>query len=145
MIGFVRRDSYYQERARELRRNMTDAEKHLWYSLRAHRMDGHKFRRQHALGQYIVDFVCLRSRLIIEVDGGGHGEEAREALDAQRTAYLEKLGFRVMRFWNTDVLTDLDTVTLTIYEALNGDSRPSPQPSPLRGEGESKPACPIAR
>ncbi|HEX7264128.1 MAG TPA: DUF559 domain-containing protein [Candidatus Dormibacteraeota bacterium] len=122
----MRRNAYYQERARELRRNMTDAERHLWYCLRAHRMDGRKFRRQHQLGDYIVDFVCLSSRLIIEVDGGGHGEDAQEALDARRTAELEKLGFRVLRFWNTDVLTDVGNVTEIIYEELNGGGPPSP-------------------
>jgi very-short-patch-repair endonuclease len=114
---------------------MNDAEKRLWSRLRAHRMDGRKFRRQHALGNYIVDFVCLASRLIIEVDGDSHGNDSREALDAQRTAYLEKLGFRVLRFWNDYVLTDVDNVTETIIEALNANSRPSPQPSPLGGEG----------
>ena|SRR5260221_5626537 len=136
MIRVVRRDAYYQERAREQRANMNDAEKLLWSRLRAHRMDGRKFRRQHPLGRYIVDFVCLDSRLIIEVDGDSHGDDRREALDTQRTAFLEKLGFRVLRFWNDYVLTDLDNVTETIFDALGGTARPSPQPSPLRGEGE---------
>ena len=135
MILDVRRDAYYQERARELRSNMNDAEKRLWARLRAHRMDGRKFRRQHPFGRYIVDFVCLDARLIIEVDGDSHADDSREALDTQRTALLEKLGFRVLRFWNDYVLTDLDNVTETIFEALGGTSRPSPQPSPLWGEG----------
>jgi very-short-patch-repair endonuclease len=116
---------------------MSEAEKRLWSRLRAHRMDGRKFRRQHALGTYIVDFVCLDSRLIIELDGDSHANDSREALDAQRTAYLEKLGFRVIRFWNDYVLTDLDSVTGTVFEELNGISRPSPQPSPRRGEGDA--------
>jgi very-short-patch-repair endonuclease len=116
---------------------MNDAEKQLWSHLRAHRMDGRKFRRQHAMGPYIVDFVCLSARLIIEVDGDSHANDSREALDVMRTAYLEKLGFRVLRFWNDYVLTDPDNVTETIFEALNANSRPSPQPSPLRGEGVS--------
>ena len=114
---------------------MNDADKRLWSRLRAHRMDGRKFRRQHAIGSYIVDFVCLPSRLIIEVDGDSHGNDLREALDSKRTAYLEKLGFRVLRFWNEYVLTDIDNVTETIFEALNANPRPAPQPSPLRGEG----------
>jgi very-short-patch-repair endonuclease len=117
---------------------MNDVEKLLWSRLRAHRMDGRKFRRQHPLGNYIVDFVCLEARLIIEVDGDTHGNDVREALDAQRTAYLEKLGFRVIRFWNDYVMTELDNVTETIWEVLNPglvNSSPSPQPSPLRGEG----------
>jgi len=132
MIREMRRDPYYQERARDLRSNMNDAEKRLWSRLRAHRMDGRKFRRQHALGRYIVDFVCLDTRLIIEVDGDSHANDSREALDAQRTAFLEKLGFRVLRFWDDYVLTDLDNVTEAIFDALNGNPRPSPQPSPLR-------------
>ncbi len=132
MIREMRRDPYYQERARDLRSNMNDAEKRLWSRLRAHRMDGRKFRRQHALGRYIVDFVCLDARLIIEVDGDSHANDSREALDAQRTAFLEKLGFRVLRFWDDYVLTDLDNVTEAIFDALNGNPRPSPQPSPLR-------------
>jgi len=135
MISDVRRDTYYQERARELRANMTDAEKRLWSRLRAHRMDGRKFRRQHPLGRYIVDFVCLDSRLIVEVDGDSHGDDRREALDTQRTAASQKLGFRVLRFWNDYVVTDLDNATETIFDALGGTARPSPQPSPLRGEG----------
>jgi len=135
MIRNVRRDPIYQDRARELRSHMNDAERRLWSRLRAHRMDGRKFRRQHAIGSYIVDFVCLPSRLIIEVDGDSHGNDLREALDFKRTAYLEKLGFRVLRFWNDYVMTDLDNVTETIFEALNANSRPTPKPSPRRGEG----------
>src|SRR6267378_2870164 len=118
MIREMRRDPYYQERARDLRSNMNDAEKRLWSRLRAHRMDGRKFRRQHALGRYIVDFVCLDARLIIEVDGDSHANDSREALDAQRTAFLEKLGFRVLRFWDDYVLTDLDNVTEAVFDAL---------------------------
>src|SRR5260370_20296546 len=103
MIDDVRRDAYYQERARELRANMTDAEKRLWSRLRAHRMDARKFRRQHPFGRYIVDFVYLDSRLIIEVDRDSHGDDRLDALDTQRTAFLEKLDFRVLRFWDVFV------------------------------------------
>src|SRR5260370_16996069 len=137
MIRDVRRDAYYQERARELRSNMNDGEKHLWSRLRAHRMDGRKFRRQHPLGMYIVDFVCLESRLIIEVDGDSHADDRREALDTHRTAFLEKLGFKVLRFWNDYVLTDLDNVTETIFYALAGTAPPSPHPSPPPRDGEA--------
>ena len=119
---------------------MNDAERLLWSRLRAHRMDGRKFRRQHALGSYIVDFVCLDARLIVELDGDTHGNDSREALDAKRTAYLEKLGFRVIRFWNNHVFTDLDSVAGAIFEELNASPRPSPQPSPLRVEGDSRPS-----
>jgi very-short-patch-repair endonuclease len=140
IIDTVRRDHYYQELARDLRRNMTPAEKRVWSKLRAHRMNGFKFRRQHAIGRYIVDFVCLDARLVIEIDGDSHGYDAREALDVQRTAFLEKQGFHVLRFWNHHVHMDLASVTETIYFALHPDEdnpRPSPQPSPLRGEGDS--------
>ena len=141
MIVRMNRDSYYQEHAKDLRSNMTNGEKALWSRLRAHRMDGRKFRRQHAMGRYIVDFVCLPSRLIIEIDGDSHFmDDRRPELDAERTAYLEKLGFRVLRFGNRHVLTELDSVAGVIFEELqkgrNTSSRPSPQPSPLRGEGD---------
>jgi very-short-patch-repair endonuclease len=118
MIDFMRRDAYYQGLAKDNRHNMTASEKLLWSRLRAHRMDGRKFRRQHPIGRYIVDFVCLQSRLIIEVDGGTHADPSREALDIQRTAFLEKLGFRVRRFWNDAVFTNLDVVTEAIFEEL---------------------------
>ena len=136
----MRRDTYYQKLARDLRRHMNLAEQLVWSKVRAHRMGGRKFRRQHPIGQYIVDFVCLEARLVIEIDGETHGNDSREALDAQRTAFLEKQGFRVLRFWNDYVYTNLDGVTEVIYDALNPSERaprPSPQPSPLRGEGDS--------
>jgi very-short-patch-repair endonuclease len=136
----MRRDPYYQDLARQLRSNMNDAEKLLWSRLRGHRMDARKFRRQHAIGRYIVDFACLGARLIIEVDGDSHASDPREALDAQRTAFLEKLGFRVLRFWNHYVLTDLDNVTETIFNALNADrtwvQSPLPNPLPFRERGQ---------
>jgi len=130
MIGEMRRDPYYQKLAREQRSGMNDAEKRLWSRLRAHRMDGRKFRRQHPIGRYIVDFVCLDACLIIEVDGDSHGNDSRESLDAQRTAFLEKVGFRVLRFWNHQVLTDVDNVTETIFDALNVDPSRSEPLSP---------------
>ena len=126
----MRRDPYYQKLAQALRRDMNDAEQRLWSRLRAHRMDGRKFRRQHPIGRYIVDFVCLDARLIIEVDGDSHGNDSRESLDAQRTAFLEKVGFRVIRFWNHQVLTDVDNVTETIFDALNMDPSRSEPLSP---------------
>jgi very-short-patch-repair endonuclease len=105
-------------------------------------MDGRKFRRQHAIGRYIVDFVCLPERLIIEIDGDSHFmDDARPKLDAERTLYLQKLGFRVRRFGNHQVMTELASVTEAIFNELQSDGiaspRPSPQPSPLRGEGGS--------
>ncbi len=91
-----------QSSARRLRKHPTDAERLLWRHLRLRQLGGYKFRRQQPLGPYIVDFVCLAKRLIVEVDGGQHAEQAEE--DAQRTAWLEAQGFRVLRFWNTEVL-----------------------------------------
>ena len=110
---------------------MTYAEKRLWERLRAHRLDGWKFRRQHAMGRFIVDFVCLQSRLVIEVDGDTH-DDARQRLDAQRSAYFEKMGFRVHRFRNDEVVTEPDFVVAAIREALDGVP-PGYRPSPVRG------------
>jgi very-short-patch-repair endonuclease len=117
---------------------MTAAEQRMWSRLRAHRFQGLKFRRQHAIGNYIVDFVCLKARLVIEIDGATHGDD-REVPDAARTAWLERQGLRVLRFWNDDVLSDTDAVMESIYYALETtvptSSRPSPQPSPQMGGG----------
>jgi very-short-patch-repair endonuclease len=98
---------------------MSQAETLLWSRLRAHRLDGRKFRRQHVIGRYIVDFVCLGSRLVIEVDGDSHGDDEAEALDSARTVWLQTLGFRVIRFWNYDVLTNIDGIVESILNALD--------------------------
>ena len=87
--------------ARALRSNPTEAERALWKHLRMRQLEGHKFRRQQPLGQYIVDFVCLERKLVVELDGGHHAGEF--LTDATRTAWLEVRGFRVLRFWNHDV------------------------------------------
>jgi adenine-specific DNA-methyltransferase len=108
--------------ARQLRRSWTDAELRLWQSLRNRSVGNHKFRRQHPVGPYFVDLVCLERKLVIEVDGSQHIERAEQ--DKTRTAYLEGQGFRVLRFWNHDVLTQTESVLQTIYDALGG--RPSP-------------------
>jgi very-short-patch-repair endonuclease len=128
------RDQLLISRARQLRRDMTDAERKLWYQLRGRRMAGHRFRRQAPIGSYIVDFACLASRLVIEVDGGQHAEEADEAYDARRTEWMETRGYRVLRFWDSDVLTDTDSVTEAIFNALAVPTPPTPA-LPLTGEG----------
>ena len=87
---------------KELRANQTDAERRLWFHLRGRRFQGWKFRRQHVLQGYIVDFVCPERKLVIELDGGQHANQ--EAYDNHRTRALETEGFQVMRFWNNDVL-----------------------------------------
>ncbi len=102
--------------ARGLRRNPTEAERALWRHLRLRQMDGKKFRRQQPIGRYIVDFVCLDKKVIIELDGGQHAE--RVSSDAERTALLQAQGFRVLRFWNHEVLGNIEGVTEAIRSAL---------------------------
>jgi len=102
--------------ARELRKSMTDAERKLWRSLRLRQIYGHKFRRQFPLGNFIVDFVCLEMHLIIEVDGGQHADEKYG--DAQRDAWLMAQNFRVLRYWNNQVLNELDAVLADIARVL---------------------------
>ena len=101
---------------RRLRREQTEAESLLWPQLRAKRLKGAKFRRQHAIGNHIVDFCCLRHGLVIEVDGSQHAEDIER--DAARTARLGAQGFKVIRFWNDDVLRNLEAVLTSIVEAL---------------------------
>ena len=101
--------------ARRLRATTTDAERRLWSALRGRRLRGYKFRRQHPVGAFIVDFACIEHQLVIESEGGQH---AGNADDARRTAWLERHGWRVLRFWNTDVLANIDGVQETILRAL---------------------------
>jgi very-short-patch-repair endonuclease len=105
--------------SKELRQNMTDAEIKLWSRIRAHQLDNVHFRRQHAIGKYVVDFCAPRKKLIIEVDGGQHLDQAE--YDAERTAYLEPLGYRVIRFWNHEVFGDIEPVLEAIWSALRND------------------------
>ena len=109
------RRHYLTSRSRALRKNATDAERKLWSVLRSRQLNGLKFRKQVEIDGYIVDFLCPEKRLIIEVDGGQHTPEH----DARRTAYLESQGFRVIRFWNNDVLQNLDGVWTMIEQALD--------------------------
>ncbi|OEY65142.1 endonuclease domain-containing protein [Marinobacter sp. X15-166B] len=101
--------------AKHLRQNMTDAEQLLWYHLRAYRLNGKRFRRQQPLGPYIVDFVHFGSRVIVEADGGQHNDSLS---DKKRDAWLHAQGFRVLRFWNHEVLMQTDAVLAVIYDAL---------------------------
>ena len=115
------------EAARALRRTMTDAERVLWGVLRSRQLQGFKFRRQHPIGTFVVDFVCLEHKLILELDGGHHAQQVEA--DAERTAFLENLGFRVLRFWNNEVLTELEGVAQQVLSTL------PPTPLPPAGEG----------
>jgi len=128
-------------RARHLRRNMTDAERKLWRLLRGRQMESYRFRRQQPIGNYIVDFVCLEARLVIEVDGGQHAIHADA--DRERTEWLRSEGYRVLRFWNRQVLKETRMVLDEVWRALQDRERdgnnwkepPPPWPSPLKGEG----------
>jgi len=128
---------------------MTDAERRLWATLRGRRLQGYKFRRQHPLGPFVLDFVCIEHRLVIEADGGQHADNKA---DQRRTAWLENHGWRVIRFWNNEILSNTDGVAETILRALSpedpwleGRGRQPPSPShrkrggslplPLRGRG----------
>jgi very-short-patch-repair endonuclease len=123
-------------RAKWMRANPTDAEKRLWAILRAKRLSGFKFKRQVVIDWYIVDFVNFGLRLIIEADGSQHAESE---YDLRRDAYLKRLGFNILRFWNSDVLQHSNAVAETIWHALQTPPLPSAAsrlpPSPARGEG----------
>lgn len=112
--------------AKRLRLRLTQPEKRLWWHLR-HRLpvEGSHFRRQVAIGSYVVDFCCLAARLIVEVDGNQHGFDGPLTYDARRTAYLDKQGFRVLRFSNFEVMRGIDVVLDTIAAALGGTT-PTP-------------------
>ena len=102
--------------AKRLRQEMTDAERVMWRELRAHRFAGFKFKRQEPWGSYVVDFVCYEAKLIVELDGGQHANQ--QEADEERTRWLASRGFRVVRFWNNDVLTNIAGVMQEIEKKL---------------------------
>ncbi|WP_306088334.1 endonuclease domain-containing protein [Qipengyuania flava] len=112
-----------------MRHEPTEAEARLWSILRAGRMAGAKFKRQEQIGDYIVDFVCFAERLIVEADGSQHVENGA---DQVRDAWLKSQDFRILRFWNNDILRDTEAVGEAIHAALRP---PLPNPSPARGVG----------
>ena len=124
LLGQSDKNIQEQKLQRMLRRNMTDAERKLWSVLRGRQFDGYKFRRQHPYDSYILDFVCLERKLVIEVDGGQHADA--EPADSNRTAYLEKAEFRVLRFWNHEALNHIEAVTARIWQMLHENTAPSP-------------------
>lgn len=119
--------------ARHLRQNMTDAERHLWRQLRERQILGCKFRRQYPVGPYVADFACIEAMLVIEVDGGQH---AGSAEDIKRTRLIETSGYCVLRFWNNDVLNNIEGVIGVIQAALV-ENRPHPSLPPPAGEGDN--------
>lgn len=124
--------------AKRLRKEATDTERHLWKYLRAKRL-GFKFRRQVVIGPYIVDFVCHDRRLVIECDGGQHASQ--KSYDQKRDQWLQKQGYRVLRFWDNEVLQNLDAVLERILVCCQDHPLPIPLPpkvfNPIEGEGVS--------
>ena len=121
--------------ARRLRRDVTDAEQKLWRHLKRLSLPQSHFRRQAAIGPYFADFACHEVRLVIEVDGGQHNETTGAAADAARTAYLTAQGYRVLRFWDNEVLENIDGVLGSIDEVLKATTPPTPDPSPPQAGG----------
>jgi len=126
-----RLDNQTRKRVRELRLNATDAERKLWAALKSAEFFGRRFRRQYPVAPYIADIACVEVRLIIEVDGGQHAESAS---DVKRDAALKAAGWRVLRFWNSDVLTSIEGVIETIAAALDASHLDCPHPNPPPAE-----------
>jgi len=125
--------------ARTLRIDMTDAERRLWSRLRSEQL-GVKFRRQHPLGAYVLDFACLDPKLAIEVDGSQHLDQA--SYDARRDQWLEAQGFQVLRFWSNDVMSQTDAVVSRIFEVVQRAKTLAPTPAlPQRGREQGEPAA----
>ena len=138
----TRLPTHRRDLARRLRREMTDPERLLWGQLRAHRQAGLAFRRQAPLGPYVLDFVCHAARLVVELDGGGHSWVAQSRSDAARDCWLAERGYRVLRFWNDEIVRNLVGVVETILAAaadratvVGTRGAPPSLPSPARGEG----------
>ena len=133
MIGQTNNKIRSGKLQRALRNNMSDAEQALWHLLRCRQISGLKFRRQHPFGDYILDFVCLEKRLVIEVDGGQHGHQAR--YDENRRQKLQAAGFRVLRFWNNEVLKEIESVKEKIWLVVQEIQSHPPPNLPLEGGG----------
>jgi very-short-patch-repair endonuclease len=126
--------STLRSRARRLRRNQTDAERKLWFELRNRRFSSVKFRRQHPIGRFVVDFCCPKRDLVIGLDGGQHA--TRTEADQERTVFLEQNGYQVLRFWNHEVIGNIEAILQQIEQALK-----NPHPNPLPGRSrEGRPA-----
>ncbi|MDO8431152.1 MAG: DUF559 domain-containing protein [Candidatus Binatus sp.] len=136
-------DGVTLHRSRALRHEATGAETKLWYALRGGQIENFKFRRQYPIGKFIVDFCCVGRKLIIELDGSQHAEQAAD--DKERTSWFEKRGYRVIRFWNFEVMESLADVLDRIKEALDDASAPSPADPSLRSVSATSPATKRAR
>jgi len=134
MISHTKRD-----RARELRVSATPFEQTFWQTVRGHRFGGFKFRRQQVIGPFIVDFVCLSAKLVVELDGSQHAEAV--AYDTERDAWLNSEGYRVLRVWNNEWTQQQEAVLERLWEMLNATA-PSPQPLPPDGGGAKTNATP---
>ena len=135
------RNPITQNRARSLRNQATDTERHLWHFLRNRQLGGHRFRRQVPINTYIADFACLEAKLIIELDGGQHQQQAE--YDARRDRQVAAKGFRILRFWDNQVFQETSAVLEVILRALEERSYsppvcPHPDPPPHAGEGERR-------
>jgi very-short-patch-repair endonuclease len=118
---------------RRLRNASTDAESKLWQRLRHRQLDGCKFRRQHPYGSYILDFVCLERKVVVELDGSQHADQIH--YDEKRTLFLKETGFIVLRFWNNEVFENMEGLLEVILGSLRTAATPSPPNPPLEGEG----------
>lgn len=134
-MGLIRNNPKFKERRRELRRNQTEAEKLLWARLRNKQIYGIKFFRQFSIGAYVIDFYSPIIKLAIELDGGQHAESDKQEYDEIRSNYLRAQGIEVMRFWNNDVMQNMDGVLFKIAEKSNPNS---PHP-PLNSNSPQSP------
>ena len=133
MDGQTNRKIIDNKLQRKLRNAPTDAEHRLWQYLRNRQLEGCKFRRQHPFGNYILDLACLERKVVIELDGGQHADNTQ--YDNARTGYLERCGYRVLRFWNNEVFENIEGVVEVILNTLAQRATPSPPNPPLEGEG----------
>jgi len=145
--GLLRRTSRTDmrvPRARQLRCEMTSAERKLWWRLREIAPNGSHFRRQATIGPYFADFACHTTKVVIEIDGGQHGQAAQIKRDLKRDVYLRRNGYYVLRFWNNDVRENIEGVLSVICGALEAREGPPPPTPPhrKRGEGRSNPIRP---
>ena len=122
------------EPSRRLRKEQTKHERKLWRFLRARQLGNFKFRRQYVIGSYIADFCCPEKKVVIELDGGGHGEDLQKERDGRRDEFLAQEGWKVMRIWNSNIDENLEGVMESVWQIMNSPSSfsPSPQPSPQR-------------